>query len=155
MTTIRWVVEGASGLCSHRAYLLFIAEPRTSTTRTQLHPSLPITTHQFDVLHGCTSKGPYDSSAVFFRYDPRLAEDVGVEREFLFFGDMESDWRRKGEEGHDSEGRAAAEKYNTAIWTEAAESWDVGRLAGVFASRTESHADCRLNVHTIRTDRHI
>jgi cAMP phosphodiesterase len=57
-----------------------------------------------------------------------------LNREFLFFGDVESDWRREGEESFDAEGQAKAREYNEAIWTEAADSWDHGRLAGVFVS---------------------
>lgn len=56
-------------------------------------------------------------------------------REFLFFGDVESDFRLPGEEEHDVEGRDRAREYNQAIWEEAARSWDQGRLAGIFVSR--------------------
>ncbi|RXK39903.1 hypothetical protein M231_02837 [Tremella mesenterica] len=39
-------------------------------THRPLHPTLPITTLAFPVNHGCTSKGTYESSAFFIRYDP-------------------------------------------------------------------------------------
>lgn len=142
-----------------------------------LHSGLPITTLKFHVSHGCTSKGTYESSAMFIRYDPeavggtpsgsasagpsepsvprrgsrsssRLAQaessSAGSEtsasgrREFLFFGDVESDFRLPGEEGHDVEGRDRAREYNQAIWEEAARSWDQGRLAGIFVSHPSS-----------------
>jgi len=113
----------------------------------QLHPTLPITIRKFHVLHGCTSKGVYESSAMFFRYDlgamsatasrnttPPSDRDLGPadQREFLFFGDVESDWRQEGEEDWDVDGQQTARAYNEAIWTEAARSWGAGRLAGVF-----------------------
>jgi len=113
----------------------------------QLHPTLPITIRKFHVLHGCTSQGLYESSAMFFRYDPSVMspaasrgttppseQDPGPAnlREFLFFGDVESDWRQEGEEDWDVDGQQAARGYNEVIWAEAARSWDAGRLAGVF-----------------------
>jgi hypothetical protein len=129
-----------------------------------LHPTLPISTLQFHVAHGCTTKGLYESSAIFIRYDPSsLAkskdhlsrnlnsshsarkrdraqergedeEDIADGREFLFFGDVESGWRGKGEEEYEKEHGRIVEGYNQAIWEEAARSWDEGRLAGVFVS---------------------
>jgi hypothetical protein len=59
---------------------------------------------------------------------------AGTGSEFLFFGDVESGWRRKGEEGYDVEHVRLADGYNRAIWEEAARSWDAGRLAGIFVS---------------------
>lgn len=102
-----------------------------------LHPTLPITTRKFHVLHGCTSKGVYESSAIFFRYQRRGAAGSSSQsgREFLFFGDVESDWRRQGEGGVDREGQVQARGYNGVVWHHAARVWDEDRLAGVFVSR--------------------
>lgn len=115
----------------------------------------------FPVAHGRTSQGPYASSAAFIRYDPTLLvsrpasrrpsqaqvlmqSDDGQEameltdesagRELLFFGDFESSWRSSGEENVDAEGREASQQLNEVIWKQAAESWDQGRLAGIFVS---------------------
>ncbi|WVQ99702.1 hypothetical protein IAU59_006843 [Kwoniella sp. CBS 9459] len=117
-----------------------------------LHPTLPITLLTYPVAHGCTSKHTYESSAMFIRYDPgaitqpdsspsslsltpngngsRIGPDAG--REFLFFGDVESSYRRPGEEGVDVERGKEAEEMNKAIWKEAAKSWEDGRLCGIF-----------------------
>jgi hypothetical protein len=56
------------------------------------------------------------------------------QREFLFFGDVESEWRQNGEEGFNAEGAKRAGDMCREIWAEAAGSWDEGRLAGVFVS---------------------
>lgn len=88
---------------------------------------------------------------MFFRYDPSVMspsasrdttplseQDPGPadQREFLFFGDVESDWRQEGEEDWDVDGQQAARAYNEAIWAEAARRWDARRLAGVFVRCT-------------------
>lgn len=56
------------------------------------------------------------------------------QREFLFFGDVESEWRQNGEEGFNPEGAKRAGDMCREIWAEAAGSWDEGRLAGIFVS---------------------
>lgn len=91
---------------------------------------------------------------MFIRYDPlalaRESHDTdskerferdgaarqGSQREFLFFGDVESEWRKEGEEGYDAEGAKRAGDMCREIWREAAGSWDEGRLAGIFVSTT-------------------
>lgn len=89
---------------------------------------------------------------MFFRYDPSVLStrsrantpprEAGLLREFLFFGDVESDYRRKGEEHVEVDNQAVAKAYNEAIWAKAAESWDAERLAGVFVSdRGGGHVD--------------
>jgi hypothetical protein len=60
----------------------------------------------------------------------------GSGREFLFFGDVESEWRNEGEEGYDAAGAKRAGDMCGEIWAEAARSWDEGRLAGVFVSNS-------------------
>jgi hypothetical protein len=55
-------------------------------------------------------------------------------REFLFFGDVESSWRKPGEEGVHAEIGAKAKVLNRAIWEEAATSWKQGRLSAIFVS---------------------
>lgn len=172
---IRWAVQVGQESSLLRESTPGLSDDRipVSTEHTQLHPTLPITTHKFHVLHGCTSHGQYESSAMFFRYDPNvmaltpMEEDPpeagpsrrpslsGAGREFLFFGDLESDWRREGDEDWDQEGQTKAREYNEAIWSEAAESWDHGRLAAVFVGSPWDCANDRLNVLTIRTDRLI
>lgn len=109
-----------------------------------LHCALPITTLTFPVAHGCTSHGLYESSAIFVRYDPaaipgpetksRANQEEEKYREFLFFGDVESEWRPKGDEEVGKLGQEGAAKMNKAIWEEAAKGWDRGRLAGIFVS---------------------
>ncbi|GMK55203.1 hypothetical protein CspeluHIS016_0202590 [Cutaneotrichosporon spelunceum] len=124
---------------------------------THLNAQLPISTLVFPVSHGQTSQGPYSSSAVFIRYDPSLMpsrpasrrastmsnsqDDGEVEsssfmdsagREFLFFGDVESEWRADHETEVNKDGGAVAGVYNRAIWEQAAVSLQEGRLAGVF-----------------------
>lgn len=129
-----------------------------------LHPCLPMTTLTYPVAHGCTSHGLYESSAVFIRYDPAALSDepepdVGKGegyREFLFFGDVESAYRKEGDEDVGTVGKEGAARMNRTIWEEAGRGWDVGRLAGIFvrysASRIEV-ADDRLNALTTRTGR--
>ncbi|KAL7422015.1 3',5'-cyclic-nucleotide phosphodiesterase pde1 [Cryptotrichosporon argae] len=116
-----------------------------------LHDTLPVTTLVFPVAHGHTSHGLYTSSAVFIRYDPstldstfrpgrpakdwqKLAPGGGgaAGREFLFFGDVESGWRRAGEEHVDPDNRREADARNRPIWVEAAKGHDRGLLAGIF-----------------------
>ncbi|TXT09009.1 hypothetical protein VHUM_02483 [Vanrija humicola] len=46
--------------------------PMFSTSHSQLHWTLPVSTLMFPTSHGCTSQGAYPSSAVFVRYDPSL-----------------------------------------------------------------------------------
>ncbi|EIW65931.1 hypothetical protein TREMEDRAFT_35751 [Tremella mesenterica DSM 1558] len=126
-------------------YSLILAQ-----THRPLHPTLPITTLAFPVNHGCTSKGTYESSAFFIRYDPETKSSIplaghsdvkhvdttvrnsGEGREFLFFGDVESGWRSDGELNIDQARGEESERLNRAIWDEAATSWIEGRLAGVF-----------------------
>jgi hypothetical protein len=115
----------------------------------------------YPVAHGCTSKGLYESSAVFIRYDPAaISDDPEPEvgrgegyREFLFFGDVESDYRAKGDEAVGKEGQVGAAKMNKAIWEEGARGWDAGRLAGIFVSNpvrlTGFSIHDRLNARTI------
>ena len=111
-----------------------------------LHPCLPITTLTYPVAHGCTSHGLYESSAIFFRYDPAAISDepepeVGQGegyREFLFFGDVESEYRKKGDENVGVVGKEDAAKMNKTIWQEAARGWEAGRLAGIFVRSRES-----------------
>jgi hypothetical protein len=55
-------------------------------------------------------------------------------REFLFFGDVESDYRASGDEEAHKATRSDAGRMNGEIWDEAARSWDSGRLAGIFVS---------------------
>jgi hypothetical protein len=81
---------------------------------------------------------------MFIRYDPSLipdrekqseeGEDEAAGREFLFFGDVESGWRKTGEEDWDKEHGEIAAELNRAVWEEAAKSFDEGRLAGIFVS---------------------
>lgn len=105
-----------------------------------LHQCLPVTTLTYPVAHGCNSKGLYESSAIFIRYDPAAISDepepvVGKGegyREFLFFGDVESDYRAQGDEDVGKEGKDGAARMNRAIWEEAARGWDAGRLAAIF-----------------------
>ncbi|OCF38678.1 hypothetical protein I317_07529 [Kwoniella heveanensis CBS 569] len=117
----------------------------TERVHRPLHPTLPITLLTYPVAHGCTSKHTYESSAMFVRYDPGAitqpatpsslsapSNRVDGGREFLFFGDVESSYRRSGEEGVDVERGKEAETLNGAIWREAAKSWKDGRLCGVF-----------------------
>ncbi|BEJ16385.1 hypothetical protein CspHIS471_0509900 [Cutaneotrichosporon sp. HIS471] len=125
---------------------------------THLNAQLPISTLVFPVSHGQTSQGPYSSSATFIRYDPSLMpsrpasrrashtmsnsqDDIEMDsssfmgsagREFLFFGDVESEWRADHEMDVDKDGGAVAGAYNRAIWEQAAVSFTEGRLAGVF-----------------------
>jgi hypothetical protein len=119
-----------------------------------LHPTLPISTLAFPVAHGCTSHGLYESSAVFIRHDPLSQSHAehaehpnphdttasgdetraATTREFLFFGDVESSWRKPGEEGVHAEIGAKAKVLNRAIWEEAATSWKQGRLSAIFVS---------------------
>ena len=136
--------------CLLREYEFRFASPCADSVRLAaskehrpLHPTLPITTLLYPVAHGCTSKGVYESSAVFVRYDPgalkeqpqalKTAKDHEEGRsEFLFFGDVESAWRAKGEEDVGETTRAKASKLNKEIWEEAARSIREGRLAGIF-----------------------
>ena len=128
-----------------------------------LHPCLPITTLTYPVAHGCTSHGLYESSAIFFRYDPAAISDepepeVGQGegyREFLFFGDVESEYRKKGDEDVGVVGKEGAAKMNKTIWQEAARGWQAGRLAGIFVRSRESGLvwlTYRSNVLTTRND---
>lgn len=55
-------------------------------------------------------------------------------KEFLFLGDMESAYRKSGENGTHQELRAKAGRLNSVIWEEAAKSWIEGRLCGIFVS---------------------
>jgi hypothetical protein len=55
-------------------------------------------------------------------------------REFLFFGDVESDYRASGDEEAHKATRSDAGRMNGEIWDEAARSWNSGRLAGIFVS---------------------
>ncbi|WVQ77839.1 hypothetical protein IAR50_007536 [Cryptococcus sp. DSM 104548] len=107
--------------------------------------NLPLSIRSFPLLHGATSQGEFESSALFIRHTPQphfsassTPKPNGAsgpqleEKEFLFFGDMESAYRRPGEEDVDSDRAAEADKMNRDVWAEAARSWDEGRLSGVF-----------------------
>jgi hypothetical protein len=105
----------------------------------------------------------YESSAIFIRYDPAAISDdpepeVGKGegyREFLFFGDVESEYRKKGDEEVGVVGKEGAARMNKTIWQEAARGWRAGRLAGIFVRPLGVGcvlADVRLNVLTIRID---
>ena len=59
-------------------------------------------------------------------------------REFLFFGDVESDYRASGDEEAHKATRSDAGRMNGEIWDEAARSWNSGRLAGIFVSRVKT-----------------
>lgn len=116
-----------------------------SKSHEPLHPFLPFSTLTYPVSHGCTSKGTYASSAMFIRYDSIPINRMNGEsvyrdeddrsnsgREFLFFGDVESEYRKEGEEGEMLEQGRQAGVLNRAIWEVAAKSWVDGRLAGIF-----------------------
>lgn len=64
-----------------------------------------------------------------------ISPDAVIGREFLFFGDVESEYREHGKEAFDVEGGRMAHSFNTAIWQHAALSLAQGRLAGIFVSR--------------------
>ncbi|KAK4684208.1 hypothetical protein P7C73_g5988, partial [Tremellales sp. Uapishka_1] len=108
-----------------------------SKTHRPIHPTLPITSLTFPVAHGCTSHGLYESSAMFIRYDPSSMERKPIDgedggSEFLFFGDVESDYRAEGEEEVGKEIGLQAKELNKVVWEEAAKSWKEGRLTGIF-----------------------
>lgn len=63
-----------------------------------------------------------------------LVTDSVIGREFLFFGDMESEWRPDGKEDINVDGASEAGRLNKAIWAQAAQSFSEGRLAAVFVS---------------------
>lgn len=106
----------------------------------------------------------YESSAIFIRYDPSAmregsedsdhvtmeASSVGLEaphfaaREFLFFGDVESEWRKEGEEHKFPDQAKSAKSLCVEIWKEAATSWKEGRLAGIFVSPTHARGTTEL-----------
>lgn len=75
----------------------------------------------------------YDPAAISDEDDPEVGQGEGY-REFLFFGDVESDYRAKGEEEVGADGKEGAARMNRAIWEEGARGWDDGRLAGIFVS---------------------
>lgn len=62
--------------------------------------------------------------------EPHEREKQG--REFLFFGDMSSEYRSELQQDVAPEERHEAARLNKEIWKAAAKSWDDGRLAGVF-----------------------
>jgi hypothetical protein len=109
-----------------------------------LHPTLPLTTLTFPVAHGHTSSDRYESSAIFIRYDttatpdavpqPTRAEEASLRKEFLFFGDVETGWRKAGEQGVDVKAAKGANALNAVVWEEAAASIKEGRLVGIFVS---------------------
>ncbi len=81
---------------------------------------------------------------MFIRYDPlaltqpregRLEEEGLAGREFLFFGDVESGYRKPGDEGVREDLGKEAGRMNRAIWEEAARSLKEGRLTGIFVSQ--------------------
>nr|XP_018262741.1 uncharacterized protein I303_04221 [Kwoniella dejecticola CBS 10117]OBR84899.1 hypothetical protein I303_04221 [Kwoniella dejecticola CBS 10117] len=145
-------VEGTEE--NYNSCLLF-SPLSTERVHRPLHPTLPISLLTYPVAHGCTSKHTYESSAMFIRYDPTavtrtppsssrsLANGSGFTtrsgsstpkkgREFLFFGDVESSYRKQGEEHVDIERGKEAEEMNGQVWKEAAKSWNEGRLCGIF-----------------------
>ena len=80
---------------------------------------------------------------MFIRYEPlallhpeqaRPDEEGLAGREFLFFGDLESEYRGVSAEGVWSDLGQEAGSLNRAIWDEAARSLQAGRLAGIFVS---------------------
>jgi hypothetical protein len=106
----------------------------------------------------------YESSAIFFRYDPAAISDepepeVGQGegyREFLFFGDVESEYRKEGEEDVETVSKEDAAKMNRTIWEEAARGWDAGRLAGVFVCPCLELKLCTLTLRSnVLTIRHV
>jgi hypothetical protein len=52
----------------------------------------------------------------------------------LFFGDVESSWRKESDKSVNADIGKTAKELNRAIWEEAAKSWNEGRLAGIFVS---------------------
>ncbi|KAK8864671.1 hypothetical protein IAR55_001922 [Kwoniella newhampshirensis] len=113
-----------------------------------LHPELPLSVSTYPVVHGLTSRGHYDSSAMFIRCRPDGTcpragsngngalrprdQDPDAGRQVLFFGDVESSFRRPGDEDVDMDRRDLAGEMTRAIWTEAAKSWNEGMLCGIF-----------------------
>lgn len=107
-------------------------------------PSLGV--RLYPLVHGSTSKETYESSGAFIRHmplpylSPKPVTSVRSRRkpkegkEFLFLGDMESAYRKSGENGAHPELRAKAGRFNSVIWEEAARSWIEGRLCGIFVS---------------------
>ncbi|WWC89016.1 uncharacterized protein L201_003934 [Kwoniella dendrophila CBS 6074] len=122
----------------------------TERVHRPLHPTLPISLLTYPIAHGCTTKHTYESSAMFIRYDPSALTEtppssrsststsrktnghVRPGREFLFFGDVESSFRKKGEEHIDTARAKEAKELNETVWKEASTSWKQGRLCGIF-----------------------
>jgi hypothetical protein len=82
--------------------------------------------------NGSRSGSSADSTSTKSRASQKV-EDDGF-REFLFFGDVESEWRGEGDEDVEKLGQEGAAKMNKAIWEEAAKGWDLKRLVGIFVS---------------------
>ncbi|TYJ54479.1 hypothetical protein B9479_004899 [Cryptococcus floricola] len=122
---------------------LTLAPLATTTSVGSMVQNLPLSIRPFPLLHGATSQGEFESSAFFIRHVPPAHSSApppqnsnrspnSQEKEFLFLGDMESAYRRPGEETVDKDRAVEAGKMNRDVWTEAAKSWDEGRLSGVF-----------------------
>lgn len=99
----------------------------------------------------------YDPLAVSDRRESRAEDRDLTGREFLFFGDVESEYRKEGEEGVRSDLGMEAGRMNKAVWDEASRSIRDGRLAGIFVSRTATFDRPRLmgyrsNARTTRRD---
>ena len=75
----------------------------------------------------------YDPAAISKEPEPEVGKGKGY-REFLFFGDVSSEWRRKGDEGISTVEKDGAAKMNRTIWKEAAIGWDEGRLSAIFVN---------------------
>ncbi|WWC69894.1 uncharacterized protein I206_103837 [Kwoniella pini CBS 10737] len=160
----RYIVNGPNGTVEGteenlNSCLLF-SPLSTECVHRPLHPTLPISLLTYPVVHGCTSKHTYESSAMFIRYDPSaitrtppssshpspsqtITNGSGPSsksnsnkpkkgKEFLFFGDVESSYRKKGEEEVDLKRGKEAQELNKQIWKEAAKSWSEDRLCGIF-----------------------
>ncbi|OXC68333.1 hypothetical protein AYX13_03034 [Cryptococcus neoformans] len=118
-------------------------------------PSLGV--RLYPLVHGSTSKETYESSGAFIRHMPlpylspkpvtgvRSRRKPKEGKEFLFLGDMESAYRKSGENGAHPELRAKAGRFNSVIWEEAARSWIEGRLCGIFIEC--SYDSSRLGQH--------
>ncbi|WWD17019.1 hypothetical protein CI109_101455 [Kwoniella shandongensis] len=145
----------------HSACLSF-APLRPHTNYQPLHPELPFSVSTYPLVHGLTSRGHYDSSAMFIQCRPsgeapkrpernpsptistnangngngnglaNRTEDKDTGRQLLFFGDLESSFRKPGEEEVDAMRKDLAGEMNRTIWTQAAKSWKEGKLAGIF-----------------------
>ncbi|ORX35621.1 cyclic-AMP phosphodiesterase [Kockovaella imperatae] len=130
---------------SHGSEMILVPLPGNDEP-VKVSPSLPLSVRQFEVSHGSTSKGAYESTALFIRLTDHTVDDAmthlghgfdarsdsSKEPELLFFGDVESSYRSPGSEDQDTAARDRAEQCNGVIWAEAADLWAQGRLSGIF-----------------------